>query len=155
MTEGETIEQLVDFMTILLNGAGVFFTIVSVYLAGLNYVLFNEKLIARLTAFLFVTLSLGMLVVVLAGAQTVHRGLIERLRELQDSGDLTAAGEAALRNQEHGVLVGPVAVSIDDAVAYTIYATMTVIYLALIYLTFIYRWQPHEPPSAKELLIGS
>ncbi len=155
MSEGETIEQLVDFMTILLNGAGVFFTIVSVYLAGLNYVLFNEKLVARLTAFLFVTLSLGMLVVILAGAQTVHRGLIDRLREIQAEGNLSAAGHAALRNQEHGFLIGPMAVSIDDAVAYTIYATMAVIYLALVYLTFIYRWQPHEPPSAKDLLLGS
>lgn len=152
MSEGETVEQLVDFMTILLNGAGVFFTIVSVYLAGLNYVLHNEKMVARLAAFLFVTLSLGMMVTVLIGAQSVHRGLVDRLRELRDEGRLTAAGEAALRNQEQQFMIGPMAVSIDDGVAYTIYATMVVIYLALIYLTFIYRWQPHEPPPAQHFI---
>lgn len=154
MSEGETIEQLVDFMSILLNGTGVFFTIVSVYLAGLNYVLHNEKMVARLSAFLFVTLSLGMMVTVLIGAQSIHRGLIERLRDLREAGELSSAGAAALRNQEQMITMGPIAVSIDDGVAYTIYATMGVIYLALIYLTFIYKWRPHEPPAPQSLLMG-
>jgi hypothetical protein len=155
MSEGETVEQLVDFMTILLNGAGVFFTIVSVYLAGLNYVLHNERMVAKLSAFLFVTLSLGMMLTVLAGAQSVHRGLVERLRELRAEDQLTAAGKAALSNQEQQFAIGPVVTTIDGAVVYTIYATMAVIYLALIYLTFLYKWRPHEAPSPNQLLMGS
>lgn len=154
MSEAATIEQLVDFLNILLSGAGVFFTIVSVYLAGLNYVLHNERLIAKLSAFLFMSLSLGMMVTVLVGAQSLHHGLVERLRELRDAGELTAPGLAALRNQEAPVLFGYLPWSIDQAVAYTIYGTMGVIYFALIVLTFFYRWQPHEPPSPNLILSG-
>lgn len=153
MSEGEVVEQLVDFMSILLSGAGVFFTIVSVYLAGLNYVLHNEKFVARMAAFIFVSLSLGMMVTVLIGAQSIHAGLIDRLRDLRDSNELTAAGVAALRNHELGWSYMGGVVTIDEAVLYSIYASMAVTYIALIYLTFLYRWQPHELP--RNALLGT
>jgi hypothetical protein len=69
----------------------------------------------------------------MVGAQTAHDGLIERLRELQAEGGLTAAGEAALRNAATGV---------DSAVRLLTWLGMSAVFAALGYMTFIHRWKP-------------
>lgn len=136
MSEGEVMEQLVEFTSILLMGVSVIFTIVSAYVVALNYFIGEANFMARLASFAFMTLILGMLLVVLIGAQATHTGLIDRLRELDAQGALSAAGRAALRNAEGG------ATSIDSIVRTCIWAGLGFVYAGLAFLTFIHRWRP-------------
>src|SRR5690349_20343129 len=103
MTEGEVIEQVVGYMSLLLLGVSIIFTVVSAYIVALNYFVGEALFTARLGAFAFVSLILALLLVVMVGAQNAHDGLIERLRELDAAGQLTAAGRAALANASNGV----------------------------------------------------
>lgn len=145
MTEGEVVEQMIQFTNILLVGAGVFFTILSVYVASLHYVLHNERFITRLMAFFFLSVTLLMLGVVLLGAQGQHTGLVLRLQELDAEGVLTAAGKAGLFNAANGVLVpGFGLVSIDEAVVYLIWVCGVFTYAGLYFLTFAYKWRDPE-----------
>lgn len=144
MTEGEVVEQLVEFTNILLVGTGVFFTILSVYVASLHYVLHNERFVTRLMAFFFLSITLAMMGAVLLGAQSQHAGLVARLMELDAEGQLTAAGNAAVFNSQNGWTVGGVSVSIDQAVIYLIWACGIITHAGLYYLTFIYRWRDPE-----------
>lgn len=133
MSEGEVIEQIVGYMSLLLLGVSIIFTVVSTYIVALNYFVGDAQLIARVGAFAFVTLILTLLLVVMIGAQTAHDGLIERLRELDADGALTAAGRGALRNASSGV---------DGAVRLLTWLGMTAVFAALFYMTFIHRWKP-------------
>jgi hypothetical protein len=133
MTEGEVIEQIVEYMSLLLLGVSIIFTVVSAYIVALNYFVGEAQIIARVGAFAFVSLILILLLVVMIGAQFDHDGLIARLRELDGEGALTAAGRAALRNAESGV---------DDAVRALLWLGMIAVYAALAYMTFIHRWKP-------------
>jgi hypothetical protein len=133
MSEGEVIEQLVEFTSILLLAVSVLFTIVSAYVVALNYFIGEANLNARVAAFAFMTLIFGMLVVVMMGASSTHIGLIARLREIDADGQLTAAGRAALANASSGI---------DALVRASIWIALMGIYLALGYLTFVHRWSP-------------
>ena len=111
----------------------IIFTVVSTYIVALNYFVGEAQLLARVGAFAFVSLILVLLLVVMVGAQTAHDGLIDRLRELDAEGALTAAGRAALRNAASGV---------DAAVRLLTWLGMTAVFAALGYMTFIHRWKP-------------
>ena len=133
MSEGEVMEQIVGYMSLLLLGVSIIFTVVSTYIVALNYFVGDANLLARVGAFAFVSLILALLLVVMVGAQTAHDGLIERLRELDGEGALTAAGQAALRNAASGV---------DGAVRLLTWLGMTAVLAALAYMTFLHRWKP-------------
>jgi hypothetical protein len=133
MTEGEVMEQAIGYMSLLLLGVSIIFTVVSTYIVALNYFVGEAQFIARLGAFAFVSLILVLLLVVMIGAQTSHDGLIERLREIDAAGSLTAAGRAALRNDASGV---------DSAVRMLLWLGMIAVFAALAYMTFIHRWKP-------------
>lgn len=145
MSEAEVVEQLVNFTSVLLAGVSVLFTVVSAYVAALNYFIGAANLLARFAAFAFLTLILAMLTFVLLGAQWTQQGLIDRLRELQEEGGLTAAGRAVLANAAPEISFGG-AFSIDDAVQAFSWAGLAVIYLSLFYLTFAHRWRPDVIP---------
>jgi hypothetical protein len=147
MSEGETVELLVSQTNTLLSGVGVFFTVISVYLAGLNYVLNEESVLTKSIAFLFVTISVGMIMAIMLGAQMQHTGLIERLLEIKAQGQLTAAGEAALANYIDGVhVVGGGPVTIDAAVIWFVWSSAVITFAALVYLTFFYKWRINVTP---------
>jgi hypothetical protein len=133
MTEGEVMEQVVGYMSLLLLGVSIIFTVVSTYIVALNYFVGEANFLARLGAFAFVSLILLLLLVVMVGAQTAHDGLIARLHELETDGALTAAGRAALANASNGV---------DDAVRMLTWVGMLAVFAALGYMTFLHRWRP-------------
>ena len=139
MTEGEVIEQLINFTNIVLAGLSVLFTVVSSYIVALNYFIGSASVTARIASFIFVSLVLVMLVFVMIGAQSQQAGLIERLRELDHLGRLTAAGRSALHNADGG---GAHATSIDDVVKSCIWIGLGFVYVALAYLTFLHKWRP-------------
>jgi hypothetical protein len=133
MTEGEVMEQTIGYMSLLLLGVSIIFTVVSTYIVALNYFVGEANLLARVGAFAFVSLILVLLLVVMVGAQTAHDGLIERLREIEADGALTAAGRATLANAANGV---------DDAVRKRTWLGMIAVFAALGYMTFLHRWKP-------------
>lgn len=136
MTEGEVVEQLVAFTSLLLIGVSLIFSVVSAYVVALNYFIGEANLTARVASFAFLTLILLMLIWVMLGAQSTQMGLIERLRELREAGQLTAAGRAALHNAEGGTF------SIDNIVRTCIWIGLAFVYAGLIFLTFVHRWRP-------------
>jgi hypothetical protein len=152
MNEGEVVEQLVEFTNIVLVGVSLIFSVVSAYVVALNYFIGSSNLLARIGSFLFVTLVLGMLVMVMAGAETTHGGLIARLHELDAAGELTAAGKAVLANSVP-TMVGAITgreYSIDSIVNLCVWAGLGFVYLALAYLTFLHRWTPDAIPVTIE-----
>jgi hypothetical protein len=143
MSEGEVVEQLVEFTSILLLGVSVLFSVVSAYVVALNYFIGEANLLARVGTFAFVTLILGMLVFVMMGAQATQIGLIDRLVELRDAGELSAAGRAVLANARPAAGVEVLgAQSIDAIIRFCVWAGLGFIYFALAYLTFVHRWRP-------------
>jgi hypothetical protein len=147
MSEGEVVEILVTQTSILLSGVGVFFTVISVYLAGLNYVLSEESVLTKSIAFLFVTISIGMIMAIMFGAQMQHAGLIARLQELHDQGILTSAGLAALNNFMTGFHYSETGeLTIDELVIYFVWSSAALTFAALTYLTFFYKWRPNITP---------
>ncbi|MBX3428968.1 MAG: hypothetical protein KF779_05250 [Hyphomonadaceae bacterium] len=152
MSEGEVVEQLVQFTNILLVGVSLIFSIVSAYVVALNYFIGTSNVAAKIGSFAFVSLVLGMLVVVMMGAQATQMGLIERLHELDGDGQLTAAGRAVLANAKPewaGALTGH-RYSIDDIVRLCTWAGLVFVYVALAYLTFLHRWTPDAIPVSIE-----
>jgi hypothetical protein len=149
MSEAEVVAELVEFTNILLAGCSALFGIVSVYIAALNYFIGSASLFARFMAFTFVCVVLGMLCFVMYGGQVTHAGLIARLREIDAAGELTAAGKAVLANSTPTLMEGQ-AFSLDDVVRATVWTGVSLIYLALVYLTFIHRWRPDVVPISIE-----
>jgi hypothetical protein len=147
MSEGDVVEQLVEFTNILMVGVSLIFSVVSAYVVALNYFIGSSSFMARLGSFLFVTLILGMLVVVMMGAQATHMGLIDRLVELEAAGELSAAGRAVLANSAAGLAGG---VSIDAFIRLCVWIGLLFVYLALIYLTFVHKWTPDAIPVTIE-----
>ena len=154
MSEGEVVGELVEFTNILLVGVSLIFSIVSAYVVALNYFIGSSNMMARIGSFAFITLILGMLMIVMSGAQATHAGLIERLSELEAGGQLTAAGRAVLHNARPE-WAGGRGYSIDDVVRSCIWVGLGFVYLALAYLTFLHRWTPDaiavsiEPRTAR------
>ncbi len=147
MSEGEVVEQLVNFTNILLAGVSLIFTIVSAYVVALNYFIGSANFLARLGSFLFVTLILALLLFVLMGAQATQIGLIARLREIDAAGELTAAGKAVLANASSGTGVSLGGrYSIDEIVRWFVWSALGFIYVALAYLTFLHHWTPDAIP---------
>ncbi len=152
MSEGEVVEQLVEFTNVLLVGVSLIFSIVSAYVVALNYFIGSSNFLARFGSFAFVSLVLAMLVVVMMGAQTTQMGLIERLHEIDAEGGLSAAGRAVLANAAPewvGALTGH-AYSIDEIVRTFVWIGLGFVYLALAYLTFLHRWTPDAIPVSIE-----
>lgn len=135
------IERLAGFTDTVLAGITVFFTVVSAYVAALNYFISRTSIIGRVTSFLFVTFILLLLIAVMHGAQAVQSGLVAGLRELAARGELTAAGRAALANADAEVMIlsGQV-YSVDALVRAGLWGGMGLTYLGLFFLTFVFRW---------------
>jgi hypothetical protein len=148
MTEADVVEQLVHFTDTLLVGVSLIFSVVSTYIVALNYFIGSSNFLARLGSFAFITLVLGMLLMVMMGAQSTHAGLVARLTELNAEGALTAAGRALLANatpEWTGSMSGN-RYSIDDIINLCTTVGLGFVYLALAYLTFLHRWTPDAIP---------
>ena len=143
MTEGEVVEQLVAFTDTLLNGVALIFSVVSAYVVALNYFVGSANFMARLASFAFISLVLGMLLVTMLGAGSTHSGLVERLQELNRTGELTAAGRALLSNASPewvGMITGR-RYSIDEIIRLCVLAGLGMVYVSLAYLTFLHPWK--------------
>lgn len=139
MSEAEAVEQLGNHTDTLIAGLSLIFSIVSAYIVALNYFIGSSNFLARLGSFLFITLVLAMLAMLLLGVQSTHDGLVARLAELQAEGTLTAAGQAVLANatpRKDGGL------SLDALLNLSSTVGLGFVYLALAYMTFVHQWTP-------------
>jgi hypothetical protein len=147
MSEADVVQELVEFTTILLAGVSVYFTIVSAYTAAMNYFIGGAAFVARFFAYVFVSMVLTMLVIVMMGAAQTHAGLIARLEELHAAGELTAVGRALLANADASMVrIMGHAHSIDEIVRSSINTVLGSTYLVLFYMTFFHRWKPEIMP---------
>lgn len=144
MTEGEAVEQLIEFTNILMVAVSLIFSIVSAYIVALNYFIGSANFMARLGSFLFITLILALLVATMMGASTTHSGLIARLQELGANNELSAAGRAILANAMPTSTAG--GLSIDTVIRDFVWIGLIFVYVALGYLTFLHRWTPDAIP---------
>ncbi len=133
MSEGEVVEQLIGYMSLLLLGVSIIFTVVSTYIVALNYFVGDAHFIARLGAFAFVSLILLLLLVVMLGAESTHAALIARLAEFEAGGEISAAGRGALANARNGI---------DGLVRILLWLGMVSVFAVLGYMTFLHRWKP-------------
>ncbi|HVY85424.1 MAG TPA: hypothetical protein VG943_09850 [Caulobacterales bacterium] len=153
MSEADVVAQLVSFTDILLAGVSVYFTIVSAYVAGLNYFVGRANWAGRLAAFFFFSFVMGVLIVVLVGARRTQLGLIARLQELQAAGDLTAAGRAILNNATQSVPgleslhIWRESASIDGLVVSGLWGGFALTYVGVFALTFLFRWRDARPAN--------
>jgi len=145
MSEGEVLDRLVEFLNVLLAGISVFFTIVSAYVAAMHYFLRKERFIGRIAAFGFFVFMMMLLVVVMMGAQQLHAGLIDRLRELQSAGGLTAAGKAALGN----ATAGGQGYSLDGVVNLSLLVGVGLTIFAIFMITFVSPWEDDDARKPK------
>ena len=95
MTEGEVVEQSIEYMGLVVLGMSLIFSVVSAYVVALNYFVGEAMFSARLGAYTFVSLILALLLVVIVGAQNTHTGLIARLVELDAAGASTRSAAAS------------------------------------------------------------
>jgi hypothetical protein len=133
MTEGEVVEQLVEYMSIVIAGIALIFSVVSAYIVALNYFVGDAMFVARVGAFAFVGMILALLMVVMLGAEQTHAGLIARLFELEAAGQITAAGRGVLDNAREGI---------DGLTRNLLWGGMISLYAVLAYMTFLHRWKP-------------
>jgi hypothetical protein len=149
MTETEITARLVEFTNILLAGITVYFTIVSGYVAAMNYFLGASNFLARVFAYMFVSVVMGMLIVVMLGAQHVHEALIAELDRMAAENTLGPVGFAALGNSL-GTTIPipgmPLEFSIDYAVRIGVYLIFIVTYLVLFHMTFLHKWRRDVTP---------
>jgi hypothetical protein len=133
VSEGEVVEQMIGYMSLLLLGVSLIFSVVSAYIVALNYFVGEALFMARLGAFAFISLILVLLLVVMVGAERIHAGLVDRLRAIETSGALTEAGRSVLNNASNGV---------DQLVRALLWIGMISVYGVLAYMTFVHRWKP-------------
>lgn len=130
MTEAEISNQLLALSGLSLSGISVFFALFSAYIVALYFFLHRAPLTMRLAVFIF--LSLAFLYLGMVANEMSHHalGLHQALQELSARKPLTAGGRALLNGGDSNVDLRWMNV-----------AGLVVNYLALLYLTFFYRWE--------------
>jgi len=134
ITESDIANQIVQMMSLTLQGIGVVFTIVSAYVVALYYFLYRAPLILKLGSFLFFTLIAVLVGYFILGAFDHSDAIMQALRDLAQKGALSPIGQRALDRGSFGPN------SIDDKLRWLIEAAFALIYLSLLYLTFFHRW---------------
>ncbi|MET0545480.1 MAG: hypothetical protein ABWZ40_04135 [Caulobacterales bacterium] len=137
MTEGEILERLVDFADLTLNGIGVFFTVISAYAAALYYFVNRSAFLGRLVAFVFFSVTLGILVLLFVGSAQLQGALIVTLSDLSKTTPLTAAGAAAIANAT-ATFGG---LSTDAWLRLAMLVGFGAAYITLFYLTLFHNWR--------------
>lgn len=136
MTEAEILQGLFSAIGSVITIFSLLFTMVSAYLAALYLFLGHAPLLLRLVAFALLSFGLVFLGGSVAVIQTMQNGLFAAwaklpspafdLRELRNPLPIELGNMVPFSQQQIGVGIG--------------WASATLVYLALAYLTFAYRW---------------
>ncbi|MDX2157701.1 MAG: hypothetical protein SFW09_14465 [Hyphomicrobiaceae bacterium] len=135
-------QQLFNAIGTILTVFSLFFTIVSAYLAALYLFLARAPMPLRLAAFGLLSIGLVFLGGVTMTVQNMQNGLFAAwdklpaptmpLAQLRNPVAVAAVLDSRLSMQEVGVAIG--------------WGVAGLVYLALAYLTFVYRWQDLAVP---------
>lgn len=143
MSEADILQSLFNAIDAVLVVFSTFFAIVSGYVAALYFFLARAPLMLRTVAFALLSIGLAFLGGTVTVIQKLQEGLFgawDRLERpivpLQDlRNPVPGLHVAGLSQQELGVAIG--------------WAVAVAVYLALFYLTFLYRWpEMRAAPSA-------
>jgi hypothetical protein len=139
ITFGELAQGRIDVVAFVLSLFSVFFTIVSAYIAALYFFLGASGLGLRLLAFFVLTVSF----LFLGGLAFTVSDLIEVIIAAWNRADIPITSEQRLR--------GMLFVNGSNFYFYYVGALLGwgvafIVYIALAYLTFGYRWQPAAAP---------
>lgn len=136
MSEAEILQGLFSAIGAVITIFSLFFTMVSGYLAALYLFLSRAPLLLRLVAFALLSAGLAFLGGSVAVIQTMQNGLFAawdklpspaiNLRELRNPLPVGLADVLPVSQQQIGVGIG--------------WASAALVYLALAFLTFFYRW---------------
>ncbi|MGD9803733.1 MAG: hypothetical protein AB7E81_10735 [Hyphomicrobiaceae bacterium] len=136
MSEAELTQQLFNAIDTVLTVFSLFFTLVSGYLAALYFFLAYAPLLLRAVAFALLSIGLVFLGGVAATVQNIQNGLFVAwgklpeptisLSQLRNPIAVAAVLENGWTMQETGVAIG--------------WGVAVCVYLALAYLTFVYKW---------------
>lgn len=144
MTEAEILQGLFNAISSVITIFSLFFTMVSGYLAALYLFLNRAPLALRLLAFALLSLGLVFLGGSAAVIQTIQNGLFAAwdklpapafsLREIRNPLGAIMADTLPVSQQQIGVGIG--------------WSVALFVYLALGYLTFLYRWPDQREGAA-------
>lgn len=144
VTESEHIQAMFGAIGTVLTVFSLFFSLVSGYLAALFLFLARAPFVLRLMAFALLSIGLVFLGGVTMTVQNIQNGLFASwgklqapmmpLSQLRNPVMLAALADYGISMQELGVAIG--------------WAVAVCVYLALAYLTFVYRWK--GPTEASE-----
>lgn len=133
MGEGDLLSFALEGTNVVIALVSTAFGIISAYIAGLYFFLNRAPLALRLSAFALLSVTLafmGLLAVgvlgMLAGADQAWRGL-----------PATVTGVRSLGGERPEILFG---LSIYEVGAGLGFGSFALVYVALAYLTFLYRW---------------
>lgn len=130
MSEAEISNQLLALSGLALSGISVFFTLFSAYIVALYFFLHRAPLTMRVTVFIFLTLAVLYLGLLANEMSTHAMGLHQALADLNAVKPIGAGGRALLHGGDSNM-----------DLRWMNLAGLGVNYLALLYLTFFYRWE--------------
>ena len=133
MTEAELLELALEGTNGVLMLVSTAFAFVSAYIAGLYFVLRGAPFALRLAAFALISVTLAFLGVISMGLLGILFGADTAWRELGQ----TASGVTSLGGERPEFLLG---LSVYEAGAVLGFASFGLLYIALAYMTFFYRW---------------
>ncbi|HTT99709.1 MAG TPA: hypothetical protein VMF58_16795 [Rhizomicrobium sp.] len=129
MSESDITNQLLALSGLALSGLSVFFTLFSGYVVALWFFLHQAPLALRLVVFLFLTLAFLYLAAYSRDMALHAQGLHLALQQLAARQPVSAGGQALLAHD------------LNSNLRWANIGGLAAIYIALLYLTFFYRWR--------------
>lgn len=145
MTEAEILQLNFSAIDSMANLFSIFFGIVSAYIVCMYFFLYKSPIVIRLAAFVLLTIGLLFLGQSMADIEVRILGLIEAWTLLgSKTTGITSLGQGSVPLPIQDVLdwVGIKTAAYDGTriAIYTGWIVSAVVYAALIYATFVFRW---------------
>lgn len=133
MTEGEILSIRNELTALVVSVVSVSFGMISAYIVGLWLFLRNAPFVLRLLAFVLLSCGLAFMGVLTSGLNALLLGTERAWSKLPE----TAVGIASFGSERPEILRG---LSLYEASAILGCIAFGAIYVALFFITFLYRW---------------
>lgn len=142
MSEAEVMQGVFSSIQVVISLFSTFFAMISAYIAGLYFFLNRAPFALKLLAFFLLTVGLLFLGGAAISQQRLQVGLLAAWAKMSSP---AIAVDAVLRNPFPVSL--PQGWSLYDVGVGVGWLTALCVYLALGYMTFLYRWKPGTPDT--------
>jgi drug/metabolite transporter (DMT)-like permease len=136
MSEAEVMQGVFSSIQVVISLFSTFFAMISAYIAGLYFFLNRAPVALKLLAFFLLSVGLAFLAGAAITQQRLQVGLLAAWAKLSSP---AIAVDAVLRNPFPAAL--PQGWSLYDVGVNIGWLTGLAVYLALGYMTFLYRWK--------------